>query len=187
MFFVLIWLRHESNFITYQSLPSFPNSNPNHWDHDVFLSFGGEKIRETFLSHLKSALDQAGIHTFLDSENLQRSEKIHAGLLKAIRGSRIFIAVFSKDYAYSTWCLDELVEILHCTKTSRDRSFVPIFYDVKPTHVRHQTGVFGDAFDGHKEKFQADVERVQRWRETLTDAANYSGWDLESDANGYFA
>jgi hypothetical protein len=34
-------------------------------------------------------------------------------ILDAIRGSRISIVVFCKGYAFSKWCLDEPVEIMH--------------------------------------------------------------------------
>ncbi|XP_040994229.1 disease resistance protein RPV1-like [Juglans microcarpa x Juglans regia] len=144
---------------------------------------GGKDIRKTFLGHLKSALELAGIRVFLDCEKLERGENIPTGLLKAIGGSRISIVVFSKGYAYSKWCLNELVEILHCTKTN-GHSLIPIFHIVKPTHVRHQTGEFGQAFVLHENDSLVDAERVRSWRETLTDC---SGRDLESYANGYEA
>ncbi|KAG6678055.1 hypothetical protein I3842_14G061000 [Carya illinoinensis] len=183
---------HESNFTTGQSPLSFSKSNSNSWDHDVFLSFRGEDrirgedIRKSFLSHLISALELAGIRVFLDSINLERGENIPDGLLKAIGRSRISIVVFSKCYAYSEWCLDELVEILHCTNT-KGHSLIPIFHKVKPTHVRYQTEEFDKAFVLHESNSQVDAERVRRWRETLTKAADCSGWDLESDANGFEA
>ncbi|GLT71272.1 hypothetical protein SLA2020_433050 [Shorea laevis] len=86
----------------------------------------------------------AGIHTFRDDEELPRGNHISTELLKAIQGSRVSIVVFSKGYASSRWCLDELVEIMHC----------------------------GD-------------ERVHKWRAALTEAADYSGWDLQNISNGY--
>ncbi|KAK2975692.1 hypothetical protein RJ640_014486 [Escallonia rubra] len=49
---------------------------------------------------------------------------------KAIKGSQ----TFSKDYATSKWCLDELVMILDCKDTSR-HAVSPIFYDVEPSEV----------------------------------------------------
>ncbi|XP_035541451.1 disease resistance protein RUN1-like [Juglans regia] len=163
---------------------TLPSASKTHWDHDVFLSFRGEETRKNFTDHLYSALMQAGILTFRDDDGLGRGENISSGLLNAIRGSRISIVVFSKDYASSRWCLDELVEIVKCKNTT-GHTLVPIFYNVDPSDVRKQTGTFAEAFIRHEERFRMDMERVQRWRAALTEAANCSGWDLLSVANGY--
>jgi hypothetical protein len=76
----------------------------------VFLSFRGADTRKTFLGHLYNALVQAGIHTFKDDEELPPGEEISHHLKKAIQESKISIVVFSRDYASSRWCLNELVE-----------------------------------------------------------------------------
>ncbi|XP_059441190.1 disease resistance protein RPV1-like [Corylus avellana] len=155
-----------------------------HWNYDVFLSFRGEDTRKNFTDHLYSALLRVGIHTFRDDEELRRGKTISTELLNAIRGSRISIVVFSKGYASSRWCLDELVEIVQCRNTI-GHTLLPIFYHVDPSDVRKQAGTFAEAFAGHEERFQTDIGRVQRWRVALTEAANCSGWNLESLENGY--
>jgi hypothetical protein len=127
------------------------------------LSFRGEDTRKNFTDHLYSALVQVGIRTFRDDEELRRGKTISTELLNAIRGSRISIVVFSKGYASSRWCLDELVEIVHC-KNTIGHTLLPIFYHVDPSDVRKQTGTFAEAFARHEERFQTDMERVQRWR-----------------------
>jgi hypothetical protein len=45
---------------------------------------------------------------------------------------------------------------------------------------------FAKAFSSHEERFQAEMKRVQKWREALTKAANYSSWDLLNFPNGYY-
>jgi hypothetical protein len=127
-----------------------------------------------------------GIRTFRDDEELQRGKTISTELRNVIRGTKISIVVFSKGYASSTWCLDELVEIVHGRNTTGHTLF-PIFYHVDPSDVRKQTGTFAKAFVRYEERFQTDMERVQRWRVSLTEAANCSGWNLLSLANGYYA
>ncbi|XP_062173051.1 disease resistance protein RPV1-like isoform X2 [Alnus glutinosa] len=164
--------------------PTLPSSSESRWDQDVFLSFRGEDSRKNFTDHLYSALVQVGIRTFRDSEKLPRGENISIELLNAIRGSRISIVVFSKGYASSRWCLDELVEIVNC-KNTIGHTLLPIFYHLDPSDVRKKTGTFAEAFARHEEQFPTDMERVQRWRVALTEAANCSGWDLESVADGY--
>ncbi|XP_062165020.1 disease resistance protein RPV1-like isoform X2 [Alnus glutinosa] len=160
------------------------SSSEPRWNRDVFLSFRGEDTRKTFTDHLYTALLHAGIHTFRDDEELPRGNHISTELLKAIQGSKVSIVVFSKGYASSSWCLDELVEILHC-KNTMGQTFLPIFYDVNPSDVRRQTRSFAEAFFKHEEQFQAEMERVRKWRASLTEAANYSGWDIQNVANGY--
>ncbi|XP_059429961.1 disease resistance protein RPV1-like isoform X2 [Corylus avellana] len=155
-----------------------------HWNYDVFLSFRGEDTRKNFTDHLYSALDGVGIRTFRDDEELGRGKTISTELLNAIRESKISIVVFSKGYASSRWCLDELVEIVHC-KNIIGHTLLPIFYHVDPSDVRKQTGTFAEAFSRHEKRYQSDMERIQRWRKALNEAANCSGWDLESIANGY--
>jgi hypothetical protein len=165
-----------------QTLPS--PSKPR-WNYDVFLSFRGENTRKTFTDHLYTALVQAGIRTFRDDDELPRGNHISTDLLKAIQGSRISIVVLSQGYASSRWCLDELVEILNC-KNSIGQTLLPIFYDVNPSDMRKQAGTFAEAFSRHEKQFWAEMERVQKWRAALTEAADYSGWDLQNVANGYY-
>lgn len=76
----------------------------------MFPSFSGEDVRKSLLSHLLKELHRKSINTFID-HGIERSRPIGPELLSAIRESRISIVVFSKNYASSSWCLNELVEI----------------------------------------------------------------------------
>ncbi|KAH9722184.1 ADP-ribosyl cyclase/cyclic ADP-ribose hydrolase [Citrus sinensis] len=142
---------------------------------DVFLSFRGEDTRYNFTSHLFAALSRKKIKTFIDEE-LQRGDEISPAILNAIIGSKILVTIFSKNYASSKWCLDELVKILEC-KNMNDQVVVPVFYHVDPSDVRKQTGSFGDAFSKLEQQFREMPEKVQLWRAVLTEASNLSGWD----------
>ncbi|KAK9288015.1 hypothetical protein L1049_016460 [Liquidambar formosana] len=152
-------------------------------DYDVFLSFRGGDTRKNFTNHLCHALQDAGINIYMDDGELRKGGNIAVELPKAIQESRISIIVFSRDYAASRWCLDELVKIMECHKTLQ-QVVLPIFYDVSPSQVRHGTGSFGEAFAKHKERFSEEMERVLRWKDALTQAADLSGWDLTSAENG---
>ncbi|CAL5416790.1 unnamed protein product [Camellia sinensis] len=165
---------------------SSSSSTQPRWTYDVFLSFRGEDTRKNFTDHLYEALVQAGIHTFRDDDELPRGHEISSELLKSIEGSRISIVVFSRNYASSRWCLDELVKIIECKKTL-GQLVLPIFYDVDPSDVRHQTGCFGEAFGRHEERYVDEMEKVEVRRAVLFEAANLSGWDLQNVANGHEA
>lgn len=151
------------------------------WVYHVFLSFRGEDTRETFTGNLYNALDQRGINTFIDDEELRIGEEISLSLLRAIEESRIAIIIFSKNYANSPWCLDELVKILECKK-DKGQVVCSVFYNVSPSDVRHQKGSYGEALVMLEERFKDNKERVQKWRLALTEAANLSGWHF---SNGY--
>ncbi|XP_021833856.1 TMV resistance protein N-like [Prunus avium] len=142
--------------------------------YDVFLSFRGEDTRFNFTDHLHSNLTRKGIRTFID-DGLKRGEEISPALLRAIEESKISIIVFSENYASSKWCLDELVKILE-SKETREQIVWPVFYKVNPSDVRHQRGSFGQALADYEYEFKDDMEKVQRWRRSLTKAANLSGW-----------
>ena len=163
---------------------SSSSSRPG-WDYDVFLSFRGEDTRKNFTDHLYTALLQAGIRAFRDDEKLRCGEEISLQLPKAIQESKISIVVFSKGYASSTWCLGELQKILECRHTT-DQIVLPVFYDIDPSDIRKQTGSFAEAFDIHERRFKEEMEKVQKWRKALVEAANLSGLHRRSIANGYF-
>ena len=140
---------------------------------DVFLSFRGEDTRRGFISHLHDALCRIGIYTFIDYD-LPRGEEISVELLKTIENSTMSIIVFSKNYASSTWCLEELAKIVECRNNKQ--LVRPVFYKVDPSEVRQQKGKFGKALSMHEEKFN-DKEKIRRWRNALCEAANLSGWE----------
>ncbi|KAJ0794912.1 putative TIR domain, P-loop containing nucleoside triphosphate hydrolase [Helianthus annuus] len=150
------------------------------YQYDVFLSFSGEDTRKNFVDHLYDALQRHGIHTFKDDERLKQGKSINEQLLKSIEESKLFIIVFSKKYASSSWCLNELVKIMECQK-SNDQIAYPVFYDVDPSEVRKQHGLVGEALAKH-----ANIE-MGKWIEALKEAANLSGWDLRSTAHGHEA
>jgi hypothetical protein len=88
------------------------SSRFSNYKYQVFLSFRGEDTHKNLTDHLYKALVDAGIHTFRDDDEIQRGENIYFELQKAIQQSKISIIMFSKDYASSRWCLDELVMIM---------------------------------------------------------------------------
>ncbi|XP_019168332.1 PREDICTED: disease resistance protein TAO1-like [Ipomoea nil] len=149
--------------------------------YDVFLSFSGE-TRGSFSDHLYADLNRAGVNTFRDNESIRRGGDISVELSRAIEESRISIIVFSKGYTGSRWCLDELVKIIEC-KQELNQIVFPIFYDVDPSEVRKQTNTFGDALTLHEQRF--GNQKINKWKDALTSAANLSGWDLQTMSNGY--
>ncbi|CAH8255926.1 unnamed protein product [Arabidopsis lyrata] len=158
---------------------SFP---PRNYNFNVFASFHGPDVRKTLLSHMRKQFNRNGI-TMFDDEKIERSATIAPSLIGGIRDSRISIVILSKKYASSSWCLDELVEILECKKVM-GQIVMTIFYGADPSDVRKQLGEFGIAFDetcAHK----TDEER-KKWSEALNEVGNIAGedfnrWDNEAN------
>ncbi|QHO42551.1 TMV resistance protein N [Arachis hypogaea] len=153
------------------------------WTYDVFLSFRGKDIRQRFIGHLYKALCRRGFHTFIDDVEIERGEDITRSLLTAVENSMIAIPVFSENYATSSFCLDELVNIMECAKT-KGQIVLPVFYDVDPSDVRNLRGSFGEAMEKHEErmKLKEDKERLEKWKMAFMQAANLSGFHFKLGA-----
>ncbi|GKB10097.1 Toll/interleukin-1 receptor domain-containing protein [Tanacetum coccineum] len=78
----------------------------------------------------------------------------------------------------SSWCLDELVKIMECQKTSEQTTY-PVFYDVEPTEIRGQSVAIEKAFEKHENK-----EAVGKWRKALNVPGKLVGWEPKKTANG---
>ncbi|KAL1190817.1 Disease resistance protein RML1B [Cardamine amara subsp. amara] len=126
-------------------MASFSSLDLRNYNYNVFSSFHGPDVRKTLLSHIREQFNRNGI-TMFDNEKIVRSATIAPSLTEAIKESRIAIVILSKKYASSSWCLDELVEILECKKAF-GQIVMTIFYGVDPSDVRKQMGDFGVAFD----------------------------------------
>ncbi|KAG7633303.1 NB-ARC, partial [Arabidopsis suecica] len=164
------------------SLPSPATSVSRNWKHDVLPSFHGADVRRTFLSHIMESFRRKGIDTFIDN-NIERSKSIGPELKKAIKGSKIAIVLLSRKYASSSWCLDELAEIMKCREVL-GQIVMTIFYEVEPTDIKKQTGEFGKAFT--KTCRGKTKEHIERWRKALEDVATIAGyhshkWRNEAD------
>ena len=91
-----------------------------------------------------------GINAFIDNK-LERGEEISAALFQEIESARISVVIFSQNYAFSTYCLDELVKIIEC-KDSKGQIVLPVFYKVDPADVEELRAGYGKAFAEHEAK-----------------------------------
>ncbi|WVZ00773.1 hypothetical protein V8G54_026842 [Vigna mungo] len=174
------WDRFGGRSSGYTSSSSYDSSDSiqnQDYRYDVFISFRGPDTRNSFVDHLCSHLLRKGIFVFKDDHSLQKGKSISPQLVQAIQLSRLSIIVFSKNYASSTWCLDEMAAIASCKQRSNHIVF-PIFYDVDPSHARHQNGVYENDFVSHRRKFRKDRDKVRGWERAMTDLANSAGWDV---------
>ncbi|CAN8267953.1 unnamed protein product [Cochlearia groenlandica] len=149
------------------------SSSPRIWKHDVFTSFHGTDVRTSFLGHMLTGLERKGIYLFIDN-NMERGKQIGPELTDAIKGSKIAIVLLSKNYASSTWCLNELVEIMKSNQ-ELGQIVITVFYKVNPTDVMNQSGYFGEVF---KKNCQGITEEeTQTWRNALKWVATIAGYN----------
>ncbi|AEE84770.2 Toll-Interleukin-Resistance (TIR) domain family protein [Arabidopsis thaliana] len=160
-----------------------------HYNKDqVFISFRGKDERNGLLTLLKQKLIDGNVNVFTDDKLTGQPLQ---NLFGHIRKSRIAIVIFSKNYAESGWCLDELVEIKKCFETEALKAVIPIFHRVKVSSVKKQSGKFGEKFlalqnyllaeEVDKKKIKRINSRIKRWKKALKIVTEIAG--LTHDKN----
>lgn len=71
----------------------------------AFISYQTED--KLLAGQVKEILNKSGIDTFLAHEDIEVSEQWRLEILKQIRKARIFVALITKNYLDSIWCLQE--------------------------------------------------------------------------------
>ena len=139
-------------------------------DFDVFLNHRGPDVKATFVAHLEDALRCVGFRPFLDARSLMKGNPALKSIDQALATAKVHVAVVSRGYAESKYCLNELVAMVRSGKP-----VVPVFYDVEPVDLRWvENGPFSEAFENHKSKGRSE-NRVQEWRDALVALAGITG------------
>ncbi|KAF8035840.1 hypothetical protein BT93_C1767 [Corymbia citriodora subsp. variegata] len=155
---------------------------PPGYEYDVFLSFRGPDTRSNFTDCLFHRLKLAGFDVFLDEE-LQVGKEISGELLKALDKSRIYIPIFSQNFAISSWCLREVAHMVeHTSNSDGKKEILPIFYDVGPEDVKLKSELYKKAITEHEKKFGSD--ELKRWEAALVKVAGLKGWNLKGKGHG---
>ncbi|XP_010495706.1 PREDICTED: probable WRKY transcription factor 16 [Camelina sativa] len=137
---------------------------------DVFIDFSGIETRNSFVTHLLAAFRRRSVSVRLggDCTNVATQPKTY-------EGCKVFVVVFSENYAFSKQCLDTLSEFLE--RKDDGLVIVPVYYGgVTESMVKQQTDRFGVAFSQHGNKYLND--RVAKWRDCLTKTAGLPGHEL---------
>eukprot|EP01018_Ginkgo_biloba_P040332 Gb_01678 [translate_table: standard] len=115
-----------------------------------------------------------GLRVFLDSEELQLGDDLPIAIQDAMRSASLHIAIFSKRYAESPWCLAELSYML-----KSGGKIILVFYDVEPSDLRYiKKGAYPHAFARHEEKGRYGSEKLEEWKEALYKVSFRTGWVL---------
>ncbi|KAG0623115.1 hypothetical protein M758_3G149500 [Ceratodon purpureus] len=140
---------------------------------DVFLNHRGPDVKATFVAHLEDALRCAGFRPFVDARSLMKGNPALKSVDQALDAAKVHVAVVSKRYAESKYCLNELVAMMRSGK-----SVIPVFYDVEPVDLRWvENGSFAEAFLKHKSKGRTQ-KKLQEWTDALRALADITGFCL---------
>ncbi|KAF8084596.1 hypothetical protein N665_0710s0004 [Sinapis alba] len=150
----------------------------------VFISFRGEDVRRHFISFLGPALKRENINVFIDQNELLGADL--ANLFTRIEESEIALVIFSKNYADSEWCLDELAKMKERKDQGRLR-VIPIFYNISPSVVKELRQDIGDKFRDMQRQRKHQPERTKKWEEALVSIPDIKGMPLseQSDRTDY--
>lgn len=140
--------------------------------YDVFINHRGSDTKESFAYPLQEKLREKGIEPFVDKYAIHHGENVFITIEEAIRRAHVHIAIFSKNYAQSTYCLNELHRMILSGKP-----IITVFYDVEPEHVRRPRrpcGPYEEAFKKHDKREKP--EDVKQWASALEGAADIRGF-----------
>lgn len=125
-------------------------------------------------------MSNTGIRVFRDDEELRFGEEIGGKLLQAIESSKIWIPIFSKDYASSIWCPQEVAHMVECKRNLTGKESLPIFYNVEASDVKLRLQLYENCLQRHEKVF--GYEKVKHWREGLREVARIRGWNVKDRA-----
>ncbi|GLJ35940.1 hypothetical protein SUGI_0721170 [Cryptomeria japonica] len=146
---------------------------------DVFINHRGSDVKHTLARAICNPLHAMGIRVFLDSEELQLGDFFPWEPQKAITSASIQVAIFSRAYAESAWCLAELSFML-----KSGTPIIPVFYQVQPDDLRHVVqgkGIYAAAFLKHQEKGRYSKNRLEEWKMALHTVSFYKGERINND------
>ncbi len=135
-------------------------------------------MKQNFAAHLHHALQEAGCRPFLDMGSLEKGQPAQKQIYEALGCASVHVAIFSKHYADSDYCLDEL-----CAMLERKKLIIPVYYDVSPNdlHCKLHNGPYTKAF--RKFHGRRSASEVKKWKDALCRAAEIPGFKL-ADYNG---
>ena len=146
-------------------------------EYDVFINHRGPDVKKAFVAHLYEALSSWGIRAFLDAEDIGYAVPVFEEIDKALKGACVHVAIFSKGYAESIYCLDEL-----CAMLKSKGRIIPVFYDVEAGNLRRpEDGPYQEAFKKHQKRGR--TEKIPIWKEALHKVADYRAFRMD-EVNG---
>jgi hypothetical protein len=166
------------------SSTSTSHGNNDNYVFDVFINHRGPDVKQSLATDLYNSLCKRDLRVFLDQRELQEGEYITPQIDSAVRTASVHIAIFSPGYAYSKWCLDELVLMVETMSKSKS-TIIPVFYGVEPADLRwtqskNEDRVYARALCNLEKKRRHDSSAIEKWRNALSQVADIKGFDLKT-------
>ncbi|GLJ24505.1 hypothetical protein SUGI_0468160 [Cryptomeria japonica] len=155
-----------------------PSSSTNYGCYDVFINHHGDDMKKILASLLYNRLTQDGsMRVFLDRDEMERGFELMGQIESAIATASVHIAILSRNYAKSRWCLEEL-----CLMLDSGAPIIPVFYNVKPCHLRwmDKKGRYAKALKMHERKNRYDSITIRKWKTALHRVSTLSGYELDA-------
>ncbi|OEL17487.1 hypothetical protein BAE44_0021493 [Dichanthelium oligosanthes] len=133
--------------------------------YDVFINHRGVDTKHNVAILLYDKLQQLSggrVRSFLDSKSMRPGDRLAVSINEGIRQCRVAVAIFSKRYFDSEFCLQELANIVESRKI-----IIPIFYDIKPSELILPQAVANSNTHSPRD--------IQRFRFALKEAKNTVG------------
>ncbi|CAN6219268.1 unnamed protein product [Urochloa humidicola] len=121
---------------------------------DVFINHRGVDTKHNVARLLYDRLGHLSggrVRSFLDNKSMRPGDRLGESIDEGIRQCKVAVAIFSKRYFDSEFCLHELASIVESRKV-----LIPIFYDIKPSEL-----ILPQAVADSKDHEPRDIERFR--------------------------
>ncbi|KAK3125397.1 hypothetical protein QOZ80_7BG0604340 [Eleusine coracana subsp. coracana] len=145
--------------------------------YDVFINHRGVDTKRNVARLLYDRIEHLSggrVRSFLDNMSMRPGDRLEERIDEAIRECGVAVAIFSKRYCDSEFCLHELAQLVEARKL-----IIPIFYDIKPSEL-----ILPEAVVDSKEHLPRDIER---FRFALRQAKYTVGLTYDSATTGDLA
>ncbi|KAH6555656.1 hypothetical protein KP509_1Z238100 [Ceratopteris richardii] len=145
--------------------------------YDVFICHRGPDTKRNIVSVLSGMLSCKGITSFVDYE-MPAGSVVNRAIEEAIKRSSVHIVIFSPEFEKSTWCLDEVDQIMNIQSSpgtsNIPRKVIPIFCDVQRSEVLQR------AVDSEYDLKHSTTEEIKRWAKAVRNVCEFGQFEYSS-------
>jgi len=132
--------------------------------YDVFINHRGVDTKHNVARLLYDRLEHLSggrVRSFLDNMSMRPGDRLGESIDEGIRQCKVAVAIFSRSYFDSEFCLYELASIVEARKL-----LIPIFYGIKPSELTLPPAM---------EESKHHAKDIKRFRLTLQEAKDTVG------------
>lgn len=122
--------------------------------YDVFINHRGVDTKHNVARLLYDRIEHLSggrVRSFLDNKSMRPGDRLGESIDEGIRQCKVAVAIFSKRYFDSEFCLHELASIVESRKV-----LIPIFYGIKPSEL-----ILPKAVEDSQTHAPRDIERFR--------------------------